>query len=82
MRKLALGIASLVFVTGLTGCSSSAGMGVLGGVLGAGAAGGSYEYHLKRQKDRVEEDLKAEKIDQKEYEIRKDQISRDSFFQK
>jgi hypothetical protein len=51
-------------------------------VLGAGAAGGSYEYHLKRQKDRVEADFKAGKIDQNEYEIRKDQIARDSFFQK
>ena len=66
----------------LTGCSGAVGSGLLGGVLGAGAAGGSYEYHLKRQKDRVEEDLKAGKIDQKEYEIRKDQITRDSFFQK
>jgi hypothetical protein len=34
-------------------------------------------YHLKRQKDRVEQDFKAGKIDQKEYEIRKDQIGRD-----
>lgn len=50
----------------------------MGGVLGAGAAGGGYEYHLKRQKDRVEEDFKAGKIDQKEHEIRKDQIRRDS----
>lgn len=58
------------------------GSGLLGGVLGAGAAGGGYEYNLKRQKDRVEADFKAGKIDQKEYEIRKDQISRDSFFQK
>lgn len=82
MRNLAFGIASLVFVTGMTGCSSSAGIGVLGGVLGAGAAGGGYEYNLKRQKDRVEEDFKAGKIDQKEYEIRKDQITRDSFLQK
>jgi hypothetical protein len=82
MKNLALAIAGLVLLMGTTGCSSSAGMGVLGGVLGAGAAGGSYEYHLKRQKDRVEEDFKAGKIDQKEYEVRKDQIARDSFFQK
>ena len=43
--------------------------------------GGSYEYDLKRQKDRVEQDFKAGKIDQKEYEIRKDQIARDSLLQ-
>lgn len=79
MRNLSLAIMGcLVF---LAGCSSPAGMGVLGGVLGAGAAGGGYEYHLKRQKDRVEEDLKAGKIEQKEYEIRKDQIARDSLLQ-
>lgn len=78
MRNLSLAIMCLAF---MAGCSSPTGMGVLGGVVGAGAAGGSYEYHLKRQKDRVEEDFKAGKIDQKEYEIRKDQISRDSLLQ-
>ncbi|OQW31792.1 MAG: hypothetical protein A4E19_00275 [Nitrospira sp. SG-bin1] len=81
MRNLALATACLVLLTGVTSCSP-VGSGLLGGVLGAGAAGGGYEYHLKRQKDRVEEDFKAGKIDQKEYEIRKDQIARDSFFQK
>jgi len=81
LKNLGVVIVGLVLVTGLTGCSP-VGSGLLGGVLGAGAAGGSYEYHLKRQKDRVEEDFKAGKIDQKEYEIRKDQIARDSFFQK
>ena len=81
MRNLCITMAGLVLFMGLTGCSP-VGSGLLGGVLGAGAAGGSYEYHLKRQKDRVEEDFKAGKIDQKEYEIRKDQITRDSFFQK
>jgi hypothetical protein len=80
MKHPTLTIACLVLLMGLTGCSP-VGSGVLGGVLGAGAAGGSYEYHLKRQKDRVEEDLKAGKIDQKEYEIRKDQIARDSLLQ-
>jgi len=71
----------LSLVAALAGCSS-VGSGLLGGVLGAGAAGGGYEYHLKRQKDRVEEDFKAGKIDQKEYEIRKDQIGRDSLLNK
>lgn len=80
MRILAVVIACLVLLTDLTGCSS-VGSGLLGGMLGVGAAGGSYVYHLKRQKDRVEEDLKAGKIDQKEYEIRKDQIARGSLLQ-
>lgn len=51
MKKRAVIIAGLVLLTGLTGCSP-VGSGLLGGVLGAGAAGGSYEYQLKRQKDR------------------------------
>jgi len=80
MRQLAIAMAGLVLLMGLTGCSS-VGSGLLGGVLGAGAAGGGYEYHLKHQKDRVEQDFKAGKIDQKEYEIRKDQIARDSLLQ-
>jgi hypothetical protein len=80
MKNLGVIIAGLVLLMGLTGCSP-VGSGLLGGALGAGAAGGGYEYHLKRQKDRVEQDFKAGKIDQKEYEIRKDQIARDSLLQ-
>lgn len=80
MKNLALSVACMVLLTGLTGCAP-VGSGILGGVVGAGAAGGGYEYHLKRQKDRVEADYKAGKIDQKEYEIRKDQIARDSLLQ-
>ena len=40
--------------------------------------GGGYEYHLKKQRDRVEDDYRDGKIDQAEYEIRIDQIERDS----
>ncbi len=78
MKNLGVAIVCLVL---LTGCSGAVGSGILGGVVGAGAAGGGYEYHLKRQKDRVEQDFKAGKIDQKEYEIRKDQMARDSLLQ-
>lgn len=80
MKNLVVVIIGLALLTGVTGCSP-VGSGLLGGVLGAGAAGGGYEYNLKRQKDRVEADFKAGKIDQKEYEIRKDQIARDSLLQ-
>lgn len=65
----------------MTGCSP-VGTCLLGGVFRAGVVGGSYEYHLKREKDRLEEDFKAGEMDQKEYEIRKEQITCDSFFQK
>lgn len=57
------------------------GSGLLGGMLGVGAAGGSYEYYLKHQKDRVGQDFKTGKIDQKEHETRKGQIARDSLLQ-
>jgi hypothetical protein len=77
MKRISFLLICLSLVVALTGCSSVGG-GLLGGILGVGAAGGGYEYNLKRQKDRVEEDFKAGKIDQKEYEIRKDQIVRDS----
>lgn len=81
MKNLAFLFICLFWVVALAGCSSVGG-GLLGGVLGAGAAGGGYEYNLKQQKHRVEEEFKAGKIDQKEYEIRKDQIVRDSFLEK
>ena len=81
MKNLFFLFTCLVLVVTVAGCSSVGG-GLLGGVLGAGVAGGGYEYNLKRQKDRVEEEFKAGKIDQKEYEIRKDQIVRDSLLKK
>ena len=81
MKHILFPFLSLSLVVAVAGCSSVGG-GLLGGVLGAGAAGGGYEYNLKRQKDRVEEDFKAGKINPEEYEIRKDQIVRDSLLKK
>lgn len=81
MKHIVLIFICLSLMGQLAGCSSVGG-GLLGGILGAGAAGGGYEYNLKRQKDRVEEDFKAGKIKQEEYEIRKDQIIRDSLLKK
>jgi hypothetical protein len=68
-------------VIALGGCESSGGSAILGGLGGAAAGAGGYEYHLNSQKSRVEEDLKQGKIDRREYEIRMDQISRDSLVQ-
>ena len=80
MQRL-LPICLAFFVLSLSGCSSSGGSAVLGALGGAAAGAGGYEYHLKKQKDQVEADFKDGKIDQQEYEIRKDQIERDSLIQ-
>ena len=67
-------VCALVFA----GCSSNWGSAGLGAVGGAAASAGGYEYHLKKQKERVEKEFKDGTIDEREYEIRKDQIERDS----
>lgn len=58
-----------------TGCSGA----FWGGTAaGAGGAAGGYELRAREEMNRVEEDYKSGKIDQKEYEVRKDQIRRGS----
>jgi hypothetical protein len=71
----------IAMLLALGGCESSAGSAALGGVAGAAAGAGGYEFHLNRQKSRVDQDLKDGKIDQREHDIRIDQIKRDSFIQ-
>ena len=71
----------LLLIVAMAGCSSTAGSAGLGSVGGAAVGAGGYEYHLNRQKNRVEEDYKSGKIDQREYDIRMDQIRRDSLIQ-
>jgi hypothetical protein len=62
----------------MSGCSPAFWGGAAGGVVGTGAG---YEVHAKSELNKLDADLKAGKIDQKEYDIRKDQIQRDSVFQ-
>lgn len=76
MPILAVGI-----LVAVSGCESRGGSAALGGVAGAAAGAGGYEYHLNRQKNRVDEDFKAGRIDRREHEIRIDQIKRDSLIQ-
>lgn len=73
MRKTAP-LLVIVACLGLAGCESSGGSAVLGGIAGAAAGGGGYEFHLKKQRDRVEDDYRDGKI----YDIRIDQIDRES----
>ncbi len=76
--KVAKPIIVILAGLGLASCESSGGSAILGGVAGAAAGGGGYEYHLKNQRDRVENDYRDGKIDKAEYEIRIDQLDRDS----
>jgi len=66
-------VLSLLFAVG---CESKWGTAGLGAAGGAVAAGGGYEYVIDREMKKIEQDLKDDKIDQREYEIRKDQIER------
>ncbi len=58
------------------GCATKTGSAAAGAVGGAAAGGGAYEYRLHEEMNRLDADFKAGKMDQKEYEIRKDEIQR------
>lgn len=79
MRKI-LATGALLLLIVPAGCSSRLGSAGAGAVGGAAAGAGGYEYHISKERDRVEADYRAGRIDQREYEIRMDQIRRDSVF--
>jgi len=68
--------ALLVSMLLMSGCQA-----LVGGAVGAGATGGGYELHMDNQKSRVQKDFDEGRITREEYEIRIDQIQRDSFIQ-
>ncbi len=49
-----------------------------GAALGVAGAGAAYEYNNKRQMDQLNEDYKSGKINQQEYDSRKNQIEKGS----
>jgi hypothetical protein len=69
------GFLIIMAVITLTGCSGAFWGGAGAGALGAGAG---YEIQADRQMNVLNEDLKAGRISQHEYDIRKDQIQRGS----
>jgi hypothetical protein len=70
----AMFVLSLFLMCG--GCESKWGSAGAGAAGGAVAAGGGYEYVANREMKKIEQDYKDGKIDQREYEIRKDQVQR------
>ena len=70
--KTVFGLLLLVLVT-QSGCA------FLGGAAtGVLATGAGYEIQAKRQMDKLEDDLRSERISRSEYESRKQQIERGS----
>jgi hypothetical protein len=76
MRKTLLAALLVLSLFVCNSCESDWGTATLGAAGGAVATGGGYEYVIDRETKRVEEDYKEGRIDQREYEIRKDQIQR------
>jgi len=77
MKKILLtGVFVLSLFLMCAGCESKWGSAGAGAAGGAVAAGGGYEYVANREMKKIEQDYKDGKIDQREYEIRKDQIQR------
>ena len=72
MKKLML-LSLLITALAVSGCEF-----VAGTLVGAGAAGGGYEYQAYRQMQQLEEDYKNRRISREEYEDRKKQIEKGS----
>ena len=66
----------VLFLIVTCGCESKWGTAGVGAAGGAVATGGGYEYVASREMKKIEQDYKDGKIDQREYEIRKNQIER------
>ncbi len=60
----------------VSGCAA-----LVGGAVGAGGTATGYEVHLDNERDRVQKRYDEGKISKEEYEIRLDQIRRDSAVQ-
>ena len=74
MRNI-LGLLMILTGIAFSGCS-----GAFWGGTGAGVAatGAGYQLRSRQQMEKIEDDYKSGKIDQREYEIRKDQIKQGS----
>jgi hypothetical protein len=80
--KKALLLIPLVAMLPLSGCETRGGSAAAGGVAGAAVGAGVYEYRGREEMNRVEKMFQEGQIDQREFEIRKDQIQRDFLLQR
>jgi hypothetical protein len=74
-RHFMKALAALLFLggLGLAGCEF-----VAGAATGALATGAGYEINAKRQRDKLEDDYRNERIGRREYEARRRQIEKGS----
>lgn len=73
MKKIIWSSCLLAMIFSLSACSGAFWSGAGGGTVATGAG---YEVNAKMQTDRIKKDLDAGRINQAEYDIRKDQIKR------
>ncbi|MDA9101174.1 gas vesicle protein GvpG [Omnitrophica bacterium] len=73
MKKILLVSVLLAMTVGLSACSGAFWTGAGGGTLATGAG---YEANAQIKLNQLKKDLDAGKIDQKEYDIRVDQIKK------
>jgi hypothetical protein len=73
-----LGVLGLAMILSLSACSGAFWTGAGGGTLGTGAG---YEINAKMKMDQLDKDFAAGKMNQTEYDIRKDQIKKMSVLQ-
>lgn len=76
MKKLAAVTVLVGSMFMVSGCAA-----LVGGAVGAGGTATGYEVHLDNERDRVQKLYDDGKIDKREYDIRVDQIRRDSAVQ-
>jgi hypothetical protein len=81
MKRLLILIALSAPLFVMSGCESSWGSAGLGAAGGAAAGAGGYEYRANREMNRIDEAYRAGEMDQREYEIRRDQIRRMSILE-
>ena len=76
MRRFAATAVVIASMFAVSGCAA-----LVGGAVGAGGTAGGYEVHLSNERERVQKAYDGGQMSKQEYEIRLDQIRRDSAVQ-